>query len=94
MIRQYAQRRITTAVLGTLFALGAAAPSDGTHIVLQPPADWREASLFVARDDNRRPVANRQPNGMQPSVPAQDDNAAGLQTAPIFLARREGDGAQ
>jgi len=75
-------------------ALGAAAPSDGTHIVLQPPADWREASLFVARDDNRRPVANRQPNGLQPSVPAQDDNAAGLQTAPIFLARREGDGAQ
>ena len=75
-------------------ALGSSAPSDRPRTVLQPPADWREAPLFVARDDDRRPAADRQPNGLQPSVPAQDDSAAGSQTAPIFLARREGDGAQ
>ena len=75
-------------------ALGSSAPSDRPRTVLQPPADWREAPLFVARDDDRRPAADRQPNGLQPSVPAQDDSAAGSQTAPSFLARREGDGAQ
>ncbi len=75
-------------------ALGSAAPSDRPRTVPQPPADWREAPLFVARDDDRRPAADHQPNGLQPSVPAQDDSAAGSQTAPIFLARRAGDGAQ
>lgn len=77
-------------------ALGAAAPSDGTRIVLQPPADWREAPLFVARggdrprDDDR--AADRPPSGLHPSVPVQDDSAAGPQEDSIFLVRREGDG--
>ncbi|MGN7712608.1 lytic transglycosylase domain-containing protein [Agrobacterium radiobacter] len=75
-------------------ALGSTAPSDRPRTALQPPADWREAPLFVEVDDNRRPAADHQPNGRQPFIPAQDDGAAGLQTAPIFLARREGDGAQ
>ncbi|KAA3513728.1 transglycosylase SLT domain-containing protein [Agrobacterium vitis] len=79
-------------------ALGSAAPSDRPRTALQPPADWREAPLFVARDDNRRPADDRAAghpsSGQQPSVPAQDDRAARSQPDTIFLTRREGDGPQ
>ena len=77
-------------------ALDAVAPSDRPRTALQPPADWREAPLFVARAGDRQPsddrAADRSPGNLHPSVPAQDDSTAGSQTVPIFLARREGDG--
>ena len=77
-------------------ALDAVAPSDRPRTALQPPADWREAPLFVARAGERQPsddrAADRSPGNLHPSVPAQDDSTAGSQTVPIFLARREGDG--
>jgi hypothetical protein len=79
-------------------ALGSTVPRDRPRTALQPPADWREAPLFVARGDNRRPAdgraADHPSNGRQPSVPAQDDHVAGSQPDAIFLARREGDGPQ
>ncbi|WP_266064130.1 lytic transglycosylase domain-containing protein [Brucella intermedia] len=78
--------------------LGAAAPSDRPRSAHQLPADWRDAPLFVARDDVRRPTddraADRPSSGLRPSVPAQDDTTAGSQADTIFLARREGDGRQ
>ena len=77
-------------------ALDAVAPSDRPRTALQPPADWREAPLFVARAGDLQPsddrAADRSPGNLHPSVPAQDDSTAGSQTVPIFLARREGDG--
>lgn len=79
-------------------ALGSTAPSDKPRTALQPPADWREAPLFVARADDRQRgddrAAEHPPSSLHPSVPVQDDTTAGSQAAPIFLARREGDGPQ
>ena len=77
-------------------ALDAVAPSDRPRTALQPPADWREAPLFVARAGDRQPsddrAADRSPGNLHPSGPAQDDSTAGSQTVPMVLARREGDG--
>ena len=77
-------------------ALGSTAPSDKPRTALQPPADWREAPLFVARKDDRQRgddrAAEHPPSGLHPSVPVQDDSAAGSQASSIFLAWREGDG--
>lgn len=75
-------------------ALGSAVPWDGPRTALRQPADWREAPLFVARAGDRQPAAGHPPNGTRPSVPTQTDSAAGLQAAPIFLTRREGEGPQ
>nr|WP_156545287.1 lytic transglycosylase domain-containing protein [Agrobacterium vitis] len=75
-------------------ALGGAAPADRPRTAHQPPADWREAPLFVARDDNHRPAddqaVDHPSSGQQPSVPAHDDRVAASQPDTIFLARREG----
>lgn len=79
-------------------ALGSTAPSDKPRTALQPPADWREAPLFVARKDDRQRgddrAAEHPPSGLHPFVPVQDDSAAGSQASSIFLARREGNGPQ
>ncbi|YBV95142.1 lytic transglycosylase domain-containing protein (plasmid) [Phyllobacteriaceae bacterium JZ32] len=75
-------------------ALGSAVPLGGPRTALQPPTDWREAPLFVARAGDRQPAAGRPSNGLQPSVPVHIDSAAGSQASPVFLIRREGEGPQ
>lgn len=79
-------------------ALGSTAPSDRPRTALQPPADWREAPLFVARAEDRQRGDDRAtehpPSGLHLSVPVQDDSAAGSQAPSIFLARGKGEGPQ
>lgn len=87
-----AETRVYVALLAP--ALGSAVPSDRPRTAHQPLADWRDAPLFVTRDDGSRPAADRPSSDLQPSVSAQDNSAAGSEADTIFLARREGDGRQ
>ena len=73
-------------------ALGSAAPSDRPRTVLQPPADWREAPLFVARAAPSNSSSSESAD-QQHGKPAQSSEpAAQPQPQGLFVARAAGNG--
>ncbi|WID99319.1 lytic transglycosylase domain-containing protein [Bosea vestrisii] len=71
-------------------ALGAERPSKAASLVA-PPSDWREATIFVARDDNTSGAAiaplHRSATDASSPVPSQTNVAARPQPEALFVAR-------